>query len=95
MSKLYGKPLDDNGTIEFRGSVALEVQRRAIARAASEITDLWWARPDENGHVKTRVVEEIIQKHLWGEAFTDVARKARIKTPAATITPQETKLHEH
>jgi hypothetical protein len=37
---------------------------KAIKTAASEITDLWWAKPNENGHVKTAVVEEIIKKHL-------------------------------
>jgi hypothetical protein len=39
---------------------------RDIAAAASEITDLWWANPQENGHVKTRVVEEILQKKILG-----------------------------
>lgn len=39
-----------------------------IDAAASEITSLWWARPNENGHVKTSVVAEIIRKHLSREA---------------------------
>jgi hypothetical protein len=52
-----------------RDQVAMERERQAIAAAASEITDLWWAKPQENGHIKTQVVKDILQKHLWG--FTD------------------------
>lgn len=35
-----------------------------LKQAASEITDLWWARPDEGGAAKTAVVEEILRKYL-------------------------------
>lgn len=40
--------------------------QRDIAAAASEITDLWWCNPQENGHLKTQTVKEIIQKHIFG-----------------------------
>ena len=41
--------------------------------AASEITDLWWARPDENGAAKTAVVEEILRRHIPDEAVVKAA----------------------
>lgn len=50
-------------------------EREAIRKASSEITDLWWTNPAENGHVKTAVIENIIQKHLWGLPDADVIRK--------------------
>jgi hypothetical protein len=50
-------------------ATSMERERQAIAEAASEITNLWWANPTENGHIKAQVVRDIIQKHLW--SFTD------------------------
>lgn len=40
-----------------------------LKMAASEITDLWWARPDQGGAAKTRVVEEILRRHLGSQEF--------------------------
>jgi hypothetical protein len=56
-------------------AISMERERRAIEAAASEITDLWWAKPNENGHIKTQIVKEIIQKHLW--SFSRPRRKAQ------------------
>jgi hypothetical protein len=38
----------------------------AAAKAASEITDLWWTRPEHNGHIKAQIVRDIITKHMIG-----------------------------
>ncbi len=54
-------------------------EREAIRKAASEITDLWWTNPTENDHVKTAIVANIIQRHLWGLTDGDVARAAIAK----------------
>jgi len=50
-----------------------ERERRDIAAAASRITDLWWCKPQENGHLKTQAVIDILQKQFWG--FTDADGK--------------------
>lgn len=55
-------------------TITMERERRDIAAAASKITDLWWARPDQNGHLKTQSVIDILQKQMWG--FTDADLKA-------------------
>jgi hypothetical protein len=41
-----------------------EKMEQRIMEAASRITDLWWARPDQNGHIKTLVVADIIREEL-------------------------------
>jgi len=38
----------------------------AIAAAASEITDLWWTTPTQNGHIKTQVVKDILHRYFAG-----------------------------
>jgi hypothetical protein len=38
----------------------------AATKAASEITDLWWTRPEQNGHIKAQIVRDIITRHLIG-----------------------------
>jgi len=53
----------------------MEAERRMIAETASEIANLWWARPDENGAAKTQVVRDIIQKHMWGFTDTQMGRR--------------------
>lgn len=58
--------------------MSMELERQIISEAAGEITNLWWTRPDQNGHLKKQAVEDIIQKHLWG--FTDAeTRKPKPK----------------
>jgi hypothetical protein len=52
--------------------VALERERRDIAAAASKITDLWWSKPDENGHLKTQAVINILQRQFWGWCDSDL-----------------------
>ena len=53
---------------------SMERERQAIDAAASKITDLWWCKPTENGHLKTQAVIDILQRELWG--FTDAELKA-------------------
>jgi hypothetical protein len=38
----------------------------AATRAASEITDLWWTHPEQNGHIKAQIVRDIITRHMIG-----------------------------
>lgn len=38
----------------------------AAAKAASEITDLWWTHPEKNGHIKAQIVRDIITRHMIG-----------------------------
>lgn len=47
--------------------MTINIDPKEIAEAAGKITDLWWARPDENGHLKTQAVIDILQKQFCAE----------------------------
>ena len=47
----------------MKSKTAVTITPDALRAAASEITDLWWARPDEGGDIKTALVESIFRKY--------------------------------
>lgn len=66
-------------------TISMERERQDIAKAASKITDLWWVNPQENGHLKTQTVIDIIQTQLWGFSDSRTVRQVPAEIPTPTV----------